>query len=123
MDGRRLRGDIRGGGPASRCGRVELSLKLAAPGAADLADLAEGDTVRGTVRRVEHFGLFVRLEGSSLTGLAHKSQLADGFVADMSAAFQVGQGAPAPCLPGSPPCSCTPPPSLLPASLIMPLAV
>lgn len=74
-------------------GRVELSLKLAAPGAAELADLAEGDTVRGTVRKLEHFGVFVRLHNSSLTGLAHKSQLADAFVADPAAAFQVGQGA------------------------------
>ena len=65
---------------------------LTAPGAADLADLSEGDTVQGTVKKVEHFGVFVRLNGSSLTGLAHKSELADAFVADTAAAFQVGQG-------------------------------
>lgn len=74
------------------CVRVELSLKLLAPGAADLADLSEGDTVEGTVKKVEHFGVFVRLNGSSLTGLAHKSELADAFVVDTAAAFQVGQG-------------------------------
>lgn len=77
----------------ARRGRVELSLKLRAPGAADLADLTEGDTLRGTIKNVEHFGVFVRLNNSSLTGLAHKSELADGFVADIADAFQVGQGA------------------------------
>ena len=45
------------------------------------------------VAQVEPFGVFVRLAGSRLTGLAHITELADGFVADVEEAFPVGQGA------------------------------
>jgi len=31
---------------------VDLSLRTGSPGAADLADLAVGDTVRGTIKKV-----------------------------------------------------------------------
>ncbi len=46
----------------------------------------------GRVRRVEKFGVFVEVEGnSSVVGLAHISELADGAVKDISALFKPKQ--------------------------------
>ena len=51
------------------------------------------------MKRVEKFGVFVELEargksggGKKITGLAHVSELADGFVEDVGKLFPVGQG-------------------------------
>lgn len=42
------------------------------------AALNVGDVVSGTVKRIETFGLFIRIQGQNgLCGMAHKSQLAD----------------------------------------------
>jgi hypothetical protein len=72
---------------------VELSLKEASR-QLGLEDLSEGQTVRGRVRRVERFGVFVTLAGSAgLTGLAHISEVADEKVEDLAQLFQAGQGA------------------------------
>jgi len=67
--------------------RVELSLRAAeedaaaaaAPGGAlTLADLKVGAVVRGTVRRVETYGVFVTLDGGAgLTGMVHISAYSD----------------------------------------------
>ena len=46
--------------------RIELSLKT--KGWATLEDLKEGQIVRGRVRRAERFGVFVRIDDSSVTG-------------------------------------------------------
>ncbi|KAG2446158.1 hypothetical protein HXX76_000753 [Chlamydomonas incerta] len=79
-------------------GRLELSLRSAprsgSSGAAiqSLAELKEGQLVSGRVRRVEKFGVFVEVEGnSSVVGLAHISELADGAVKDISALFKPKQ--------------------------------
>eukprot|EP00798_Chlamydomonas_sp_ICE-L_P000496 gene496-1903_t len=63
------------------CGQLELSLRTAQPGAdkasRELKDFTIGDVVNGTVRRVETFGVFIDLPGSSIVGLAHVSELTD----------------------------------------------
>jgi predicted RNA-binding protein with RPS1 domain len=77
-------------------GRVELTLKARRP-PPSLEGLAPGRAVRGRVRRVEPFGVFVELRGGGgapgggPVGLAHVSELADGFVKDPAALFAVGQ--------------------------------
>jgi predicted RNA-binding protein with RPS1 domain len=45
------------------------------------------------VKRAERFGVFVEVEGGSggCCGLAHLSELSDGFVKDPAALFTVGQ--------------------------------
>ena len=57
-----------------------------------LEQLQPGQVVRGKIKRVEAFGVFVRLHSSSLTGLAHKSELSDDFVKDPADVYQAGQG-------------------------------
>ena len=49
--------------------------------------------VRGRVKRVEKFGVFVELGAphAGVTGLAHVSQLADDFVKDVASLFTLGQ--------------------------------
>jgi rRNA biogenesis protein RRP5 len=77
-------------------GRVELTLKARRP-PPSLEGLEPGRAVRGRVRRVEPFGVFVELRGGGgapgggPVGLAHVSELADGFVKDPAALFAVGQ--------------------------------
>ena len=57
-----------------------------------LEQLQPGQVVRGKIKRVEAFGVFVQLHNSSLTGLAHKSELSDDFVKDPADVYQAGQG-------------------------------
>lgn len=40
-----------------------------------LASFAKGQKVKGFVRRVETFGVFVQIEGTDVSGLCHKSQV------------------------------------------------
>ena len=61
-------------------------------GWAGLGDLKKGDVVKGKIKRLEPFGVFVELHNSSLTGLAHISEVSDEFVKNLQDSFQIGQG-------------------------------
>ena len=88
-----------GGGTEQQQQKVELSLRNTNTSkqqqAADLEQIEEGQIVTGKVKRIEAFGVFVELEGGggekNVTGLAHKSELADAFVRDPGQLFSVGQ--------------------------------
>ena len=54
------------------------------------ADIKLGDKLRGTVTWVEDFGVFVRLEGSDVTGMVHKSEVSDKFVKNPKGLFDPG---------------------------------
>lgn len=45
----------------------------------DFGDLEAGQVVRGVVKRVEAYGAFVRIDGSSINGLCHKSKVSELF--------------------------------------------
>ena len=73
--------------------RVELSLKELRQGWHNLPpEMVEGSTVKGIVRRVQPFGVFVELIGTTITGMAHVSELADGYVKDPTELFKPDQG-------------------------------
>lgn len=74
-------------------GRVDLTLRSRGRRLAPLLDsIEEGHVVHGRVKRVETFGVFIELDGGSgACGLAHVSELADGFVRDVAQAFKVDQ--------------------------------
>ena len=91
-------------------GRVEVSLRpshTAAEGVVDLnarparpeqvpieeslAKLKEGDRVEGAVRRVEPYGVFVRLDGTALSGLVHVSEICEAKVENIEAMFKAGE--------------------------------
>lgn len=71
-----------------------MSLKSKASKVDQLKKLSEGQVVKGTVQRIKDFGIFVQLQNSSLVGFAHKSDLSDKFVKNISEAYTQGQGLP-----------------------------
>lgn len=77
-------------------GRIEMSLK---PSVVEkeytpmttISDLKEGQTVTGKVRRVEDFGAFIDIDGSAnLSGLCHRSEMADRVVKDAKTLYNEG---------------------------------
>ncbi|EGO30779.1 hypothetical protein SERLADRAFT_444441 [Serpula lacrymans var. lacrymans S7.9] len=48
------------------------------------ADLHQGQKVTGRVKRIELYGLFIEIDGSTLSGLCHKSELSDNKDADVT---------------------------------------
>jgi len=74
--------------------RVEMSLKLSVvrpqAGLLSFSDMQPDMEVRGTVKKVHSFGVFVNIANSNLTGLAHLSELSDAHVADPKALFTPG---------------------------------
>ena len=71
-------------------GKVDVSLRSRKANA-NVDAYTEGQIVKGTVKRIEKFGVFVAISDSALTGMAHVSELCDGFVQDIAKLFKVGQ--------------------------------
>lgn len=80
-------------------GRIELTLKESVINgkkpedisSRGLRDLEEGEIVDGIVKRIEEFGVFVRLEGTNnVSGLCHRTQVADVPLSDLSKVFSEG---------------------------------
>ena len=60
--------------------QIELSLRSNTTQATAKQDvtygaLQEGQTLRGKVKKVETFGVFIEIENSKLSGLCHKSEV------------------------------------------------
>ena len=58
--------------------QVELSLRKSASvkkAQLSLDDVSAGQVVKGVVSRVEAYGAFIRLDGSNISGLCHKSNV------------------------------------------------
>jgi rRNA biogenesis protein RRP5 len=77
-------------------GRLGMSLK---PSVVDknyiplktISDLEEGQTITGKVRKVEDFGAFIDIDGSAnLSGLCHRSEMADRSVKDARTLYNEG---------------------------------
>jgi rRNA biogenesis protein RRP5 len=49
-----------------------------------------GSKYKGTVTRIEDYGVFVRLEGSEVSGLVHKSECSDKYVKTLSTFYDPG---------------------------------
>jgi len=70
--------------------RVELSLRSGeGPGRITVEQLSVGDVVSGRVKAVEHYGLFVRLDNSSVDAMIHKSEVSDSASISLDS-YQVG---------------------------------
>lgn len=72
--------------------RVEMTLRTKPRKQAEskltLADFKEGQKVEATVKRVESFGLFLRIDGSDVSGLCHRSEISDNKKQDVSQALK-----------------------------------
>lgn len=56
-----------------------------------LSDLKVGQVITGRIKKVMDFGVFIQVDGSTnLSGLCHKTQIADGFVEDIGKLYAEG---------------------------------
>jgi rRNA biogenesis protein RRP5 len=70
--------------------RVELSLRKADKGGKlTVEQLSVGDVVSGRVKAVEKYGLFVRIDNSSVDGLVHRGEISDTASVSLES-YQVG---------------------------------
>ena len=53
-------------------------------------DIKIGEKYKGTVTRVEPYGVFVRLENSEMTGLAHLSECSDNYIKNLTDLYDPG---------------------------------
>ncbi|KAH7885958.1 hypothetical protein F5I97DRAFT_1927833 [Phlebopus sp. FC_14] len=51
-------------------------------------DILEGQKVTGRIKRIEHYGLFIEIDDSKISGLCHKSELSDNKDADVTVALR-----------------------------------
>ncbi|GAB5033644.1 rrp5 homolog [Nannochloropsis oceanica] len=84
------RGKAAGSGP-----RVDLSLRPSVVVGKHLQQLAfedveEGMKIKGAVVRVEPFGVFIKIQGSDLTGMSHISEASDQRIKDLAKAYEPG---------------------------------
>ena len=42
-----------------------------------LEEMQEGQVVKGVIKRIETYGVFIRVQGSGISGLCHKSEVGD----------------------------------------------
>ena len=64
--------------------QVEMSLRSNAKATSDnhdltYNDLQEGQVVKGKVKKIEDYGVFVSIDNSKLSGLCHKSEVRSHF--------------------------------------------
>ncbi|EGD79227.1 hypothetical protein PTSG_12966 [Salpingoeca rosetta] len=76
-------------------GKIELTLKRSAVNPRESKpvrynDLKIGQIVAGVIKRVESFGVFVTIDNSKLSGLAHISECADAKIDNLDAVYNVG---------------------------------
>ncbi|KAJ1027850.1 hypothetical protein NDA13_003303 [Ustilago tritici] len=55
-----------------------------------LTDFKVGDKVKGFIKNIIGFGVFVQIEGTNVSGLAHMNELSDGKADEALKAFRVG---------------------------------
>lgn len=53
-------------------------------------DVQEGEKYGGVVTRIESYGVFVRLDNSEVSGLAHLSECSDDYIKSLSALYDPG---------------------------------
>ena len=75
--------------------QIQMSLKISdvdpeAGSTIRFDDLKQGDKVVGHVKRVDEFGVFITIKGTSITGLCHKSEVSDSPVPDIKRLFSEG---------------------------------
>lgn len=76
-------------------GHVEMSLRPSVisgkPRRTQFANLKEGQVVSGRVKVVMEYGVFIEVDGAvDVSGLCHRSEIADGVVQDVSKLYAVG---------------------------------
>ncbi|KAA8912855.1 hypothetical protein FN846DRAFT_931829 [Sphaerosporella brunnea] len=77
-------------------GHIQMSLRPSAISGkipekqSGLGDFTKGQIVTGKIKKVAEYGVFVSIDGSNVSGLCHKSQIADRQVEDISKLYAEG---------------------------------
>ncbi|GAA5993423.1 hypothetical protein JCM5350_006876 [Sporobolomyces pararoseus] len=76
--------------------QVELTLRKSAnvketQSSITHADLKKGSVIEGVIRKIEHYGVFVKINGSNIQGLCHKTKVTDEEGADWKESVKEGQ--------------------------------
>jgi rRNA biogenesis protein RRP5 len=77
-------------------GHIQMSLRPSAISGkipekqSGLGDFTKGQIVTGKIKKVAEYGVFVSIDGSNVSGLCHKSQIADRKVEDISKLYAEG---------------------------------
>ncbi|XP_021753643.1 rRNA biogenesis protein RRP5-like isoform X2 [Chenopodium quinoa] len=91
--GKLVKGKILSVEPLSK--RVEVTLKADNKNSrselSNFGSLNVGDVVRGRIKRVESFGLFIVIDNVNLVGLCHVSEISDDHVDDLDDQFKAGE--------------------------------
>ncbi|KAH9081576.1 nucleic acid-binding protein, partial [Lactarius deliciosus] len=67
---------------------INKSLSRSALPSHSLSDFQEGQKVKGRIKKIEAYGLFIEIEGTKVSGLCHKSELSDNKDADTALALR-----------------------------------
>ncbi|KAK9723955.1 hypothetical protein RND81_05G036900 [Saponaria officinalis] len=72
--------------------RVEVTLKLGSNISlkSDLSNLNAGDVIKGRIKQVESFGLFIMIDNTKSTGLCHVSEISDDHIDNLEDKFKAG---------------------------------
>lgn len=84
-------GDVIQGKILSNDGRIEMTMKrssITGKSTQNIDDIEVGSIHKGLVRSVAAFGVFVDFQ--NVTGLAHKSEISDHIIADLTKVFKPG---------------------------------
>ncbi|KAI0275150.1 nucleic acid-binding protein [Gloeopeniophorella convolvens] len=73
--------------------KVELTFRLGdlskpSQPTSTLSDFEEGQKIKGHVKKIEDYGLFIEINGTKISGLCHKSELTDNKNADTALALR-----------------------------------
>lgn len=79
----------------SALGHVQMSLKQSVIDGAlkpelTLANIKKGQEIDGHVKAIADFGIFISVDGSTVSGLCHRSQISDDKNVDFKAQYSVG---------------------------------
>ncbi|OQS07493.1 rRNA biogenesis protein rrp5 [Thraustotheca clavata] len=74
--------------------KLELSLKASVvtgnSGSVTLESLSVGQNVKGTISSIQPYGVFIKVENSTLSGLCHISEVTDSKVTSLDSVFTIG---------------------------------
>lgn len=71
--------------------RTKSSNSKSAKAATNLADLSNGQVVKGVIKGVEKYGAFIRIQGTSISGLCHHSKIDTKPDSDWANSIKIGE--------------------------------
>ncbi|KAJ6846908.1 rRNA biogenesis protein RRP5 [Iris pallida] len=70
--------------------RVDVTLKKDTEDASSVSNLQVGDFINGQIKRTEPYGVFIKIDNTSLVGLCHISEVTDEQIDDVESKYKAG---------------------------------